>query len=412
MKTHMGRLCFCTLIWLLSVVGFTTQARAASPYQVLYTFCSEPSCADGYYPTAGLIQDSSGNLYGATEFGGINYGGVNGFGTVFEVDGAGNYTVLYSFCYVGEACTDGAYPGASLIQDSAGNLYGTTSGGGANRYGGTVFKVDSAGGETVLYSFCSASGCTDGWDPVAPLIQDASGNLYGTTIGGGANNGGTAFELDSEGQETVLYSFCSFKNCRDGSGPSAGLIQDVAGSFYGTTGGGGAKKGSGTVFKIDSTRRETVLYTFCPEGDACADGLGSFGGLIQDAVGDLYGTTILGGNVDGCPDGGGCGTAFKLARATRGASANITLTSSPNPSQLDQPVTFSVVVSGSGAIPSGSVTFEKGKTALGTVTLTDGQASLTTTFTKMGKFSIVASYSGDKNYKATKSKPYEQVVEK
>jgi uncharacterized repeat protein (TIGR03803 family) len=407
---------------------------------VLHNFCSkgDQNCTDGAYPEAGLIRDAAGNLYGTTEFGGANIGADDGYGggTVFKVDNTGHETVLYSFCSEGGAnCTDGDMPTSVLIQDAAGNLYGTTSQGGAGgEYCmqndgsegpcGTVFKVDATGHETVLYSFCSEGGanCTDGAFPSAGLIEDAAGNLYGTTRIGGANGpyDGTVFKLEPPAQpgltwtETVLYSFCSEggANCTDGRLPESGLIQDSAGNLYGTTAVGGANVGvgyggygGGTAFKLEPPAQpggnwtETVLYSFCSQGGAnCTDGASPEAGLIQDAAGNLYGTTDL--------------TVFKLAGATKGASAAITLTSSPNPSTVDQPVEFSVVVSGNGAMPIGSVTFEQGKAVLGTVTLVDGQAGLITTFTKSDKFSIVASYSGDLNYRASKTKPFEQVVEK
>ena len=356
-------------------------------------------------PYAGLIQDAAGNLYGTTNQGGGNRNG----GTVFEVDSTGHETVLYSFCSA-SGCPDGAAPYAGLIQDAAGNLYGTTSAGGADvggGYGGTVFKVDNTGHETVLYSFCSVGGanCTDGQQPGGGLIQDAAGNLYGTTSTGGANagplgqGGGTVFKVDSTGHETVLYSFCSAPNCTDGSYPMAGLIQDAAGNLYGTTTSGGATAcnapyGCGTVFKLDNTGHETVLYTFCSAPN-CTDGAEpAYAGLIQDAAGNLYGTTRLGPYVSD-PNSPcnpwGCGMVFKLAAGGGGGgSVSITLTSTVNPSYVDQSVTFSVVVSGSGATPTGSVTFKEGTTALGTVTLADGKASLTTTFTKSGTAAIVA----------------------
>src|ERR1700690_542278 len=154
------------------------------------------------------------------------------------------YDFLYSF---GSTFTDGEQPRAALIRDNAGNLYGTTSDGGAGNVGGTVFKLDASGQETVLYSFCPGTDCTDGYGPEAGLIQDAAGNLYGTTVGGGANGFGTIFKVDPSGQETVLYSFCSALNCADGSNPRDGLIQDTSGNFYGTTPMGGTNN-KGTIF--------------------------------------------------------------------------------------------------------------------------------------------------------------------
>jgi uncharacterized repeat protein (TIGR03803 family) len=215
---------------------------------VLYTFCSAANCTDGSAPYGGLIQDAHGNLYGTTVS-----GGTNNRGTVFKVDNAGHETVLYSFC-ADANCTDGSAPYGGLIQDADGNLYGTTqSGGGANN-AGTVFRVDNTGKETVLYSFCSAANCRDGWLPEGGLIQDADGNLYGTTVDGGANGLGTVFRIDNAGHETVLHSFCADANCTDGKFPYAGLTQDADGNLYGTTLDGGAN-GLGTVFKLTPQRK-------------------------------------------------------------------------------------------------------------------------------------------------------------
>ncbi len=293
------------------------------PYnlQTLYNFCFVQGCTDGANPRGGLIQDATGNLYGTTSVGGANnnadcaYVDV-GCGTLFKLDTTGNETVLYSFCSMSK-CADGANPAASLIQGAAGTLYGTTERGGSND-GGAVFALDTAGNETVLYSFCSLSNCTDGATPAAGLIQDAAGNLYGTTELGGAG-GGTVFKLDTSGNETVLYSFCSVSNCADGAGPAAGLIQDATGNLYGTTEFGGANDstncyhlGCGTVFELDTTGNETVLYSFCSVAH-CTDGVWPVASLIQDAGGSLYGTTWLGGSgvSRSCYDGG-CGTLFKL----------------------------------------------------------------------------------------------------
>jgi uncharacterized repeat protein (TIGR03803 family) len=391
---------------------------------VLYSFCSEGGvqCTDGDAPSAGLIQDAAGNLYGTTVLGGANAGAIGGSGggTVFKVDGSHRETVLYSFCSTAN-CTDGTEPYGGLIQDAAGNLYGTTVLGGVNTDanggygGGTVFKVDSTGLETVLYSFCSVGGaqCADGYQPSAGLIQDAAGNLYGTTVLGGANTGanggdggGTVFKVDDTGHETVLYSFCSVggTQCKDGVLPSSNLIQDAAGNLYGTTVSGGAHQG-GTVFKVDNTGHETVLNNFC-HILTCTDGYEPSAGLIHDAAGNLYGATVLGGVNTRANGGSGGGTVFKLA-----STLTVTLTSSSNPSYVDQSVTFSAVVSSTGETPTGSVTFEDGTTVLGTVPLANGKASLTTTLTKSGTASIVASYSGDANYKAANSKPLKQVVQ-
>ena len=486
----------------------------SSPFSVLYSFCSAPKCADGSYPLGDLIQDSAGNLYGTTLVGGSNYicnGFEAGCGTIFKVDVTGSETVLYTFCPGGNPCTDGAEPQTGVVQDAAGNLYGTTWLGGNVDYDtGTVFKVDNTGHETVLYTFCpGGKPCADGENPAAGVIRDGAGNLYGTTYGGGANGGGAVFKLDSTGHYTVLHSFCAAQNCTDGQQPTAGVILDAAGNMYGTTSTGGAYD-RGTVFKVDSLGQETVLYSFCPGGFPCSDGFppsfgslirdvagnlygttydagqnagkvfrldntghytvlysfcsfpnctdggGPTGSLIQDAAGDIYGTASIGGANGGgavfkldstghytvlhsfcaaqnCTDGeepnagvildaagnmygttstggaNGGGTVFKLGTAAS-ETATVKITSTPNPSYVAQPVTLTVVASGSGATPTGTVTFVEGKTILGTGPLVDGLASFTTTFAKSGNLSIVGMYSGDENYKSKNSKPLRQVV--
>jgi len=204
-------------------------------------------------------------------------------------------TVLYSF--TGEA--DGGNPFAGLIEDKSGNLYGTTVEGGADN-DGTVFELAADGTETALWSFTGA----DGSYPEGGLIMGKKGKLYGTTSSGGANGDGTVFELAPNGTETVLWSFTG----ADGSGPRAGLIMDKKGKLYGTTSGGGTgcnDVGCGTVFKLAPDGTETVLYSFCPQ-PGCTDGVLPSAGLIMDKSGNLYGTA----EADGA---GGDGTVFELA---------------------------------------------------------------------------------------------------
>src|SRR5271165_4002012 len=167
------------VVVLVLSVGATQPAQAQT-FALLYSFCGLSNCTDGANPWAGLVQDAAGNLYGSTAFGGVG----DGFGTVFKIDANGAETVLYSFCSVSD-CSDGADPVATLVLDAQGNLYGTTSGGGASGTGcggngcGTVFKLDTSGNETVVYSF--TGGTTDGCFPQGGLVLDAAGNLYGTT---------------------------------------------------------------------------------------------------------------------------------------------------------------------------------------------------------------------------------------
>jgi uncharacterized repeat protein (TIGR03803 family) len=250
----------------------------------------------GESPMAGLLRDASGNLYGTTAFGGENgssCGEVNiGCGVVFKLDKTGKETVLHRFS---GGASDGEFPEALLIQDSAGNLYGTTIQG--DQYdGGTAFKLDKKGKETILFVF----DVTVGSEPFPGVISDAAGNLYGTTTGGGSCGYGTVFELDTAGTETVLHNFCG----GDGAGPSSVLIWDDAGNLYGTTDAGGSSDvcdgGCGAVFELSpgsgGNWTEKVLYSFCSVS-GCVDGENPlFGRLARDAAGNLYGTTIFGGN--------------------------------------------------------------------------------------------------------------------
>src|ERR1035438_8758338 len=201
-------------------------------------------------------------------------------------------TTLYTFCSQ-SGCTDGANPYAELVQATNGDLYGTTQGGGTNLGYGTVFKITPGGTLTTLYSFCSQTNCTDGARPYAGLVQAANGDLYGTTNGGGTNGLGTVFKITPGGTLTTLYSFCSQSGCTDGAVPDAGLVQAANGNFYGTTYYGGTNK-RGTVFKITPGGTLTTLYSFCSQTN-CTDGADPTAGLVQATNGDLYGTAQEGG---------------------------------------------------------------------------------------------------------------------
>ena len=264
---------------------------------------------DGQYPDANLLRDGTGNLYGITEAGGSDGCGV-GCGTVIRVGKSGKTTVLYAF--TGGA--DGGTPSGSLIEDADGSLYGATFwGGDLSGCGcGVLFKLDRFGSETVLYTF---AGKADGANPNGGLVWGAEGNLYGTAAYGGDSSCypgcGTVFKLNTNGQVTVLHSFTAGA---DGVYPYAGLIRDMKGNLYGTTAGGGkptklCPTGCGTVFKVGKTGEETVLYSF----KGGTDGVTPYAGLIRDAAGNLYGTTPWGGDPS-CSDGlgGRCGVVFKV----------------------------------------------------------------------------------------------------
>jgi uncharacterized repeat protein (TIGR03803 family) len=276
------------LVLLAAVLGVfisTASSARAQTYSVLYSFSGQP---DGANPGAALVGDSAGNLYGTTDFGGAYH-----LGTVFKLDASGNERVLYSF----KGTPDGQEPYAGLVRDPAGNLYGTTPFGGA--YGwGAVFKLDAAGNETVLHSFKGQGG----FYPSGALVRDPAGNLYGTTVLGGALQHGTVFELDAAGSETVLHSFKG----QEGVHPSGALVRDPAGNLYGTTLEGGDRScnnplGCGVVFKLDAAGNETVLHSF----KGTPDGAQPEAGLVRDPAGNLYGITWNGGLYDQ-------GTVFKI----------------------------------------------------------------------------------------------------
>jgi uncharacterized repeat protein (TIGR03803 family) len=250
----------------------------------------------GTNPFAGLILASNGNFYGTASTGGANSGG-----TVFKITPAGTLTTEYSFC-AQRQCTDGWSPIAGLVQGTDGNLYGTTPVGGANCVDdsgcGTVFKITPEGALTTLYSFCAQTDCTDGEAPDAALVQAPDGSLYGTTYQGGSSAScdggcGTIFKISVAGTLTTLYNFCSQNDCTDGAAPFAALVRGTDGNFYGTTYQGGTA-GFGTVFKLTADSALTTLYSFCSRTD-CTDGSSPYAGLVQATDGLFYGTTNLGG---------------------------------------------------------------------------------------------------------------------
>jgi uncharacterized repeat protein (TIGR03803 family) len=495
----------------------------AQPEVVLYNFCSQPNCVDGANPVASLMPDAAGNFYGTTELGGANRSG-----TVFELspNGVGGYneTVLYSFCSL-QNCTDGSHPDSYVTSDGGGNLYGTTYYGGLFSSGsysgyGTVFELspEPGGGcpggsntgngwcETVLYSFMSKP---DGAFPFSGLTWDQYGNLYGTTYRGGSG-AGTVYELSPNGSggwdEQViygsggyagltidgagnLYGADEFKNGHvfelspngfggwnasvlhtfkggpsDGAGPEGTPVLDSSGNIYGTTVGGGDTKGFGTVWKLTPAAgayTEETLYSFLwPEGSnpkagivldssgniysttafgvfksPCYNGCGTVfelavngsgyewtflwpfngtdGGNPTDnlilAAGNFYGTAYGGGTSSNCPGTGGCGVAFELNPLARATTT--VLTSSANPSTLGEAVTFTAVVTP--APPDGeTVTFENASKALGTAPLYGGSAAFTTSTLRVGTPHIRAVYSGDLIFSGSTSNAVKQAVQR
>lgn len=279
--------------------------------QVLYSFGG--TNGNGFLSN-GVILDSSGNLYGIASF-----GGSHGYGLVYELARAANGTwnqhILHNFNNNG----DGRNPFGNLVFDASGNLYGSTVGGGTYG-GGTVFELERKNGgswaEKILHSF-NFNG-KDGTLPAASLIFDSAGNLYGTASNGGLRSSGAVFELIHEAagswKEKILYAF--HRNTTDGREPSSSLVFDASGNLYSTTREGGVD-GFGTVFELipqaNGGWSESVIHSFDQNG---TDGATPLGGLIFDDAGNIYGTTLLGGPYNG-------GTVYELTNSSAGWTESI-----------------------------------------------------------------------------------------
>jgi uncharacterized repeat protein (TIGR03803 family) len=282
--------CVLAFTFVLGQALVVAPRAQAQTFDVVYNFTGG---SDGGNPLDGLTSDGAGNLYGTSYTGGLS-----GNGTMFKVSGSSE-TVVHNF----SGGTDGANPEGGLIRNAQGNFFGTTTAGGAAGTG-TVFAVTAAGKEIVLYSF---AGGTDGANPQAGLALDASGNLYGTTSAGGATGNGTVFKLSqptkgSKWVETILYSFGTGS---DGTVPVAAVRFDKAGNLYGTTSAGGSY-GYGTIFELTlagTAWTETILHNF-QDAD---DGAVPYGGLIADKSGNFYGSATEGGT-------GGGGTIYELTQ--------------------------------------------------------------------------------------------------
>lgn len=274
-------------------VGTVFTINTNASLRVLYHFAGP---TDGGEPTAGVISDGNGAFYGVT-----SSSGIYGHGTIFKIDTNGNLSVVYSFGAVTNSqgtALDGAEPEGELIRATDGYFYGTTaSGGDADQ--GTVFRLNTNGTLTTLYSFATSDGAA----PVAGLVQGFDGSLYGTTSAGGANGDGTVFQITTNGTLATLYSFTS---AVDGSSPDAPLVQGSDGNLYGTTSfGNPTPSGYGTVFQITTNGVLSTLHSFA---GATADGDEPETGLIFGSDGNLYGTTSYGGTAD-------AGTVFKISTA-------------------------------------------------------------------------------------------------
>jgi uncharacterized repeat protein (TIGR03803 family) len=409
----------------------------------LYSFCPVAGCADGQNPTySNVIFDSAGNLYG-TALG----GGANGFGVVFELINAGGTwteSVLHSFTN----SPDGANPENGLIMDGAGNLYGIATTGGTGNGKGCVFELSPSGSgwtekvlydissthsaltlgptgkiiygtsfgtifeltqnssgvwvPTVLFTFNSADAATEGSNPVGTLVLDSAGNVYGTTLTGGVNNVGVVFKLTPTQTppwtETLLYSFGGNAQFGpNGSTPVAGLLMDASGNLYGTTKTGGVKS-AGTVYELvrgsKGAYKEHIVFSFTG-----ANGAQPKSSLIMDSAGYLYGTAFGGG-------ANGDGAVFE-ANAHAAITKTI-LTSSPNPSVQGQPVTFTVTVTSSAGPPPDGETVLIDKIA--SPPLVGGVATFTTKKLPVGSMQTSATYFGDINFAPSSSPKILQIV--
>jgi uncharacterized repeat protein (TIGR03803 family) len=292
-------------------------------YQVLYSFCSQPLCADGESPAGGLIEDLQGNLYGTTQIA----GGPGDGGTVFKLTHdaartAWTYSKLHTFCIKRKKCPDGLNPNSALTYQGAASgapydgvspLYGTTGVGAAP---GNVYQLTPGSGGTwtltVVYDFCTQEGCPAGYGPSFGLIMDGSGDLFVNTLRGssGGSAGGIAELTQNQGTWTAkqIYGFCSTIACSDGGAPFGKLTLDAAGDLFGTTKADGKYSG-GVLFELSPTKhkwKERVLYNFCHRKN-CADGAAPLGGVTMDGAGNLIGTTSdYGAMRDG-------GTVFRYA---------------------------------------------------------------------------------------------------
>ena len=299
---------------LVTCIVFAGSALAGTE-KILYAFTGGN---DGSQPYSGLIPDRSGNLYGSTY-----YGGSTGRGVVYKLrhtSSGWQETVLHTF-HGGRQ--DGANPEHELAIDAAGNIYGTTISGGGGL--GVLFQLTpSAAGwtETLLHKFGAVNG--SGETPSSGVIIDKQGNLYGETAGGGNSGNGTIYELKhtSAGWKyTLLYSFAGGN---DGTYPSSGLTFDAQEDLYGTTMSGGGAAGIGTVFELargsNGTWTESVLHGF----QDTADGINPEAPLIFDSLGNLYGTTVYGGDTS-CAGGFGCGEVFELSPSGNGTWTKTTI---------------------------------------------------------------------------------------
>jgi len=285
------RSCLTPVRQLLLAAGLLLSVLKAPAGVVFTNLYSFTGTRDGGHPLTALVQGSDGCLYGTTDRG---TGGRYGDGAVFKISTSGALTLLHVFTETNDVS------GVGLVLGNDGYFYGTTVGGGSNGFG-SVFQIRPDGHFVSLYSF---TGGTNGADPNGGLVPGSDGLFYGTTYGGDANDDGTVFKIDTNGVLTTLYSFPGGAH---GANPIAGLVQGGDGELYGTCynggsiGGGGWALGNGTVFKIHTNGVLAGVYLF-----AGTNGANPLAGLVQGSDGYFYGTTTSGGAANG-------GTVFRMS---------------------------------------------------------------------------------------------------
>jgi uncharacterized repeat protein (TIGR03803 family) len=306
------------LVWSLLSLGTGISAHGQT-LKTLYSFTGQN---DGGMPSTPLLRENSGTLYGAafTSANGV------GNGTIFKLSPSGKFSLLYAFPGLGGLGTAGANPLGGLVRNAKGDIYGVTEGGGFGNGYGVVFKVSASGKERVLHTFTGPPN--DGLEPLATLVAGASGMFYGTTGFGGSGECqggqpvcGIAFAIDSAGHYKIIHNFQGPPT--DGFEPWDNLVQDAQGNIYGTTMSGGSDQsgiacydgellfGCGVVFKLspnaDGSWSEVILHNFTGAEDGYDPSA-----LAIDATGNLYGASFYGASQK-CP--GGCGAIFKLDTA-------------------------------------------------------------------------------------------------
>lgn len=323
--------------WVVLIVIFATTVSAQT-FDVLHNF----ELTDGQNPLGMLTNDDAGRLYGTTRFGGNINGQTDGYGVIFQLTnqkGDWQESTVYKFT----DGSDGSGPENGLIAGPGGNGYGTApfggslSGGYCNLDGGcgTAYQMARNGTFSVLYSF---TGAPDGEQPFSALLSGANGWLYGTSELGGTLDCpfnslgcGTVYEVNASGSEQVIYSFLGPENNSDGATPFSGLVKDAAGNLYGSTVFGGTlnnddcepNSGCGTIFQLTPNSDGTWTETVLYRFLGGADGSFPAISLFSNADGSVYGTTPNGGNLADC-GGMGCGTIFKVAN-TNGRWTKTTL---------------------------------------------------------------------------------------